>query len=196
MTPRSDEELLELARGCSNARAQKELLDQLFARYHERIALWCFRFTGDRQSAADLAQDILILAYQSLDSFRGDAKFSTWLSAITRNHCLNYVRRRATRWDNITEPLSEDIPDEHRFDLCFERSDEVQQIRKIWNDVLDETERRVMALHYIDEMPLDAVTRLLGLKNVSGAKTYVVSARRKLKTEVVRRRATPAAGRK
>src|SRR5262249_41170955 len=146
MRSRSDEELLEQARA-ANAKAKRELLDQLFARYQERIALWCFRVTGDRQSAADLAQETLILAYQNLDSFRGDAKFSTWLSAITRNHCLNYVRRRAPRWDNVTEPLSVDIPDEQRFDLYFERSDEVRQMRKMWNEILDETERRVMTLH-------------------------------------------------
>jgi hypothetical protein len=69
-------------------------------------------------------------------------------------------------------------------------------MRKMWNEILDETERRVMTLHYVDEMPLQVVTRLLGLKNVSGAKTYVVSARRKLKTAVIRRRGRLAAGRK
>jgi DNA-directed RNA polymerase specialized sigma24 family protein len=69
-------------------------------------------------------------------------------------------------------------------------------MRKMWNEILDDTERRVMTLHYVDEMPLEVVTRLLGLKNVSGAKTYVVSARRKLKTAAIRQRGRLAAGRK
>jgi hypothetical protein len=45
---------------------------------------------------------------------------------------------------------------------------------------LDKTEARVMMLHYGQEMPLNAVSRMLGLTNKSGAKAYIVSARRKL----------------
>ena len=51
---------------------------------------------------------------------------------------------------------------------------------------LEPTEQRVMTLHYVDEMPLDAITRLLGLTNSSGAKAHVVSARRKLNAAVAR----------
>jgi hypothetical protein len=38
-----------------------------------------------------------------------------------------------------------------------------------------------MTLHYVNELPLDAVSRMLGLTNASGAKAYIVSARRKLR---------------
>jgi hypothetical protein len=41
-------------------------------------------------------------------------------------------------------------------------------------------EARVMTLHYAEELPLDAVTQLLNLDNASGAKAYIVSAKRKL----------------
>ena len=53
-------------------------------------------------------------------------------------------------------------------------------------DTLDATERAVFVLHYGDELPLDAVTRTLGLDNASGAKAYVVSAKRKLARAVKR----------
>ena len=43
-----------------------------------------------------------------------------------------------------------------------------------------------MTLHYAEEMPLDAITRLLSLKNSSGAKAYIVSAKRKLSSAVTR----------
>jgi DNA-directed RNA polymerase specialized sigma24 family protein len=45
---------------------------------------------------------------------------------------------------------------------------------------LDETEARVMMLHYGEEIPLNTVSQMLGLTNKSGAKAYIVSARRKL----------------
>jgi hypothetical protein len=43
-----------------------------------------------------------------------------------------------------------------------------------------------MTWHYADELPLDAITRLLNLKNASGAKAYIVSAKRKLDTAIAR----------
>jgi hypothetical protein len=45
---------------------------------------------------------------------------------------------------------------------------------------LDQTEQVVFTLHYGDDMPLDTISRLLRLENTSGAKAYIVSAKRKL----------------
>jgi len=58
-----------------------------------------------------------------------------------------------------------------------------QSRRRSWRfilETLDETEARVMMLHYGQEIPLHAVRRMLGLTNKSGAKAYIVGARRKL----------------
>jgi len=59
-------------------------------------------------------------------------------------------------------------------------------VRDLVRDSLSETEARVMTLHYAEELPLDAVTRLLKLDNASGAKAYIVSAKRKLARAVAR----------
>ena len=194
MQERSDEDLLRQARACTDAVAQKQFLDELFSRYHSRIALWCFRVTGNRDSAADLAQDVLFKAYRNLDSFRLDSKFSTWLYSITRNHCFNDANRRTARREDTIEPLDVDTPDEDRFDLRVEQEQEVQHMRDLLQNTLDDTERRVMTLHFGNEMTLDAITRMLGLSNQSGAKAYVVSARRKLKVAVQRWRARQSGG--
>ena len=190
----SDEELLSQARTSRDSSEQRELLDRLFGRYHRRVGLWCLRMTGDRNSAADLAQEILVKAYQALDLYRGDARFSTWLYSITRNHCINDVRRRAARPENTAQPIDEDLPAQERFELKMEREEQVRQMRKLLQEHLDETEHRVMVLHYSEEMSLDAITRLLGLSNASGAKAYVVSARRKLKAALDRRTRAVAGG--
>lgn len=64
-----------------------------------------------------------------------------------------------------------------------------QQVRALLQETLDETERHIFTLHYGDDMPLDAITRLLRLNNASGAKAYIVSARRKLARAVERMKA-------
>src|SRR5262249_18736032 len=59
-------------------------------------------------------------------------------------------------------------------------------VQRLMNDALNEIEKQVMTLHYAQEMTLDAITAPLGLTNVSGAKAYIVSARRKLNAAVSR----------
>lgn len=189
MQEQPDEELLREVRTCPDGAARRALLDQLFARYHSRIALWCFRVSGDREAARDMAQEVLLKAYQNLDSFRGDSKFSTWLYTIARNHCFNQSKRLSNVKEKPVDPVDLDEAIEDRFDLRLEREEELRNMRALLANALDETEQRVMTLHYGEELPLEAVTRVLGLANQSGAKAYIVSARRKLQTAVSRFRA-------
>jgi DNA-directed RNA polymerase specialized sigma24 family protein len=60
------------------------------------------------------------------------------------------------------------------------RSSTSRRLQQLLTATLDETERTVFTLHYGEELPLDAITRLLRLENSSGAKAYIVSAKRKL----------------
>jgi len=144
--------------------------------------LWCLRYAGNVEDAADLAQEVLTRVWRNLDSFQGSSRFTTWLYTITRNHCLNYVKARANRpecasdqlLESLVHPLQRDIAD----DLEMRRR---RALVRAWIDeTLDETERRAVVLHYGEELSLSTVTRLLGLTNPSGAKAYIVSARRKL----------------
>ncbi len=54
-------------------------------------------------------------------------------------------------------------------------------VQALLDHALDETEKKVFTLHYGDGVPLDAITRLLELSNRSGAKAYIIKARRKLR---------------
>ena len=56
MEPLSDEELVARYRANAGSREADSLWNELFRRHHGRVALWCLRLTGNRESAADLAQ--------------------------------------------------------------------------------------------------------------------------------------------
>ena len=184
----SDEQLLDRYRGAPASSHGLTSLNQLFERHHARVAAWCYRMTGDVDSASDLAQEVFLKAFQRIDSFRRDSKFTTWLYSIARNHCMDEMRSRAGRPVETSEIELETIVDSSSEDAsqAIERSQSEQTMRNLMTEALDETESKVMTMHYVHELPLDSITRLLGLTNASGAKAYIVSARRKLNREIVR----------
>jgi len=183
----SDEELVARYRTGSLGQSDPHI-NELFRRHYQRVACWCLRFAGNRDRALDLAQEVFAQAFRRLDSFQGNSKFSTWLYVITKNHCLNSARSHPSKYEVSSEILLKEIPDSFGLDPLakLEQDGAVELARRWIQDCLDETERTVLTLHIHDEMPLDAITRLLGLRNASGAKAYIVSARRKLQ-EAARR---------
>ena len=176
-----DEELIQRCQAASEPASAEPFLNVLFQRHHARVASWCYHITGDSNSAADLAQEVFLKVFQGVRSFRQGSKFTTWLYSITRNHCFDELRSRA----RLTEdsPLADEIQDADAVsaDMAIELRESRDLLQKLIRESLDQTETRVMTLHYVHEMPLDAVGRMLGLTNESGAKAFIVSARRKLK---------------
>ncbi len=183
----SDEELLAEARRETGPR-REALVNELFGRHYERVARWCLRFTGERESAADLAQEVFLKAHRHLDSFKGASRFSTWLYTIARNESFNRLQRSSPQTDS-EEVLADIATLEASPEELANRSQRGQQVREFLTATLDRLERVVFVLHYGDDMSLDTITRLLRLENTSGAKAYIVSARRKLAKAANRLRA-------
>src|SRR5437879_3702167 len=182
LEPLSDTELIARHVAASGRGGEAACVDELFRRHYEKVVRWCLRFAGNRDEAYDLAQKIFLKAYRNLASFRGDSKVSSWLYSITRSECMNYLKARSARPDRLEKEVLEGLPDGDacRPDVALEREGCARAIRALFDETLDETERYVLTLHYGDGVPLKVITRLLGLTNRSGAKAYVVSARRKL----------------
>lgn len=77
-------------------------------RDHQRmIHALCYRMTGSAADAEDLAQETFIHAYQHLDGFRAEARFSSWLYRIAVNQCLNF-RARRQRQERLLQSWSEE----------------------------------------------------------------------------------------
>lgn len=85
-----DEELVRAA-AAGDRGAFKELLEL----HYDRIFRFCFRLTGSREEAEDLTQDICLTLPAKLKSFRGKARFTTWLYRVVMN-AVHDRRRRAT----------------------------------------------------------------------------------------------------
>lgn len=82
--------------------------ETLVAKHQKRMLNIAFRIVGDYDDACEVMQDAFVSAYKNLKGFRQEAKFSTWLTAITVNLSKNRLKRLAIRRQR--EPVSLDEP--------------------------------------------------------------------------------------
>src|SRR5262245_50055655 len=109
MVELSDDEQSWIAR---SQNGDHEAFAELVKRYQKMIFALTYRMTGSVLEAEDLTQESFITAFEQLDSFRGESKFSSWLYRIATNRCLNWRQRDVRRerafrqWEqerNLTE---------------------------------------------------------------------------------------------
>jgi RNA polymerase sigma-70 factor (ECF subfamily) len=174
----TDRELVERARGQPSGPEGRAAAGELLRRYRRPVYVWCFRYVGEHERALDMAQDVLLAAYQRLGEFEGRAAFSSWLFVIARNRCLNEMRNDARREDVEPDSL---IDDAAGFDERIETEMKSARLLDLAAEVLDEDERQALWLRYSELLPVDEITALLKLDDKSGARAVLQRARRKLR---------------
>ena len=73
---------------------------KIMNKYKSTVYNFCLKYTGNRENAEEISQDVFMKVYRNINSFRGDSKFSTWLYKITLNTCKNserWYRKRLIR---------------------------------------------------------------------------------------------------
>ena len=150
-----------------------------------RIAL---RRLGDIADAEDAVQDALLSAYRHLDQFKGQAKFSTWLTSIVINSARSKLRRHLrhvhvpleeedqTNNNSVSLSLSDHRPSPEEVYRGVEISDCVMRLSKRLSPKL----RRAFELHYVHGLSAEEIASTLGVSN-SAAKTQLSRARVRLK---------------
>lgn len=178
-----DHELIARARrlGCDTV-GGRACLGILYDRHYEKVARWCLRICGSRQEATDLAQDVFVRVHDRLDTFRGEAHFSTWLYTVARSVAINrgIAERRRRSLSLNSGSVPEPVDPARLPEADLEASELIARLQRALREDLEPLEARVLLLHYAHGMTLPAITRSLGLANRSGAKAYLVGGRRKL----------------
>ena len=83
----------------------REAFEALLRAHYDRIHGLAWQLTGSRADADDIAQDVCCALVEKIGSFRGEAKFTTWLSGVTINACRDHRRRRRT-FRGLTDKLA------------------------------------------------------------------------------------------
>ena len=180
--------LSELVKESCMADADQDLVTQsqtgdpaafeALVRHHQRmIHSLTFRMTGSLADAEDLAQETFLRAYAQLGSFRGSAKFSTWLYRIAVNTCLNWKQSEARRFQLHTS-AAEEISAQHASHevSASAQSNEVQTALL----KLPAKQRAAIVLTIYDGMNHAEAAQVLGCSETT-VSWRVFAAKRKLK---------------
>ena len=177
----SDAALLRQALGDPEGAGGRRAASVLLSRYQRHVYVWCLRYVRDHERALELAQEVLMRAYLKLESFEGRSQLGSWLFMITRNHCLNEVKRPALLTeDSETDPDRFSANQPSPEDALIAKMRE-KELLDLIHEQLDRVEQRAVWLRCFEKMPVDAITKVLKIAAPSGARGVLQSARRKLR---------------
>jgi len=139
--------------------------DELVSRYHRRVINLIYRFTGNSQSAEDLAQEVFLKVYRGICGFQGRCKFFTWLYQITLNLCLRERKRLLQKqvdslddaMDNGNTPSSGDFTQE-----AFQKNELSRLVRKAVLSLPSEQRMAVILCKYHD-LSYEEAAEILGI---------------------------------
>lgn len=73
--------------------AYSRLLDD----FQQKVFSTCISFVPNKEDAEDIAQEVFVEVFNSINKFKGDSKLSTWIYRITTNKCLEFIRKKNTK---------------------------------------------------------------------------------------------------
>jgi RNA polymerase sigma-70 factor (ECF subfamily) len=158
-----------------------EEFERIVREYQDKIFRLALSMLGDRATAEEIVQDVLVRVWKGLPGFRAESSLSTWIYSITRNACLTARSRVDTRTASLEDPVLR-LAAEKRAAAAWSVAAHLDAAALLSR--LPEKYRQVVALFYMQEKSYDEVARMLNLP-MGTVKTYLFRARKSLAEELV-----------
>jgi RNA polymerase sigma factor (sigma-70 family) len=158
---------------------QTNAFSYIVEKYRDIVFSIALKVLRNRDDAEEMAQESFIKAYKSLHTFKGNAKFSTWLYRITYNTCISEVRKRKIIYTSTDEVEIRDEAEEMNLDGIPEEN-RARAIKEAM-DQLPEDEYTLVLLYYFEEQSIDEISKVANLSE-SNTKVKLYRARKKLYT--------------
>jgi RNA polymerase sigma-70 factor (ECF subfamily) len=143
--------------------------------YQHKVYNLVYRMLGSREEAEDLAQEVFVTVFKSIDTFRGESKFSTWLYRIAANHCKNrlkYLGRRSYKATGALDEAAEHdlqgaqpsalVPHIDGPEKVLEGL-QLEQLVQQGIALLDEEHRMLIVLRDVEDLSYQEISTITGL---------------------------------
>ena len=140
----------------------------LVRKYQRQVHAFARRKIGDFQIAEDITQETFLQVYQKLETLEDPTLFSKWIYAIVNHLCIAWFRKNRLQTEPLeeicilgvgTEPYSRYIASEHAKISAEAQRDLVEKLLA----KLKESDRKVITLHYFEEMTSSEIGKFLGV---------------------------------
>jgi len=187
MSHLTDIEIIEKIR-----KGDSEAYAEIVRRYQDRVFRYLYSHLGSYDEAEDATQDVFIQVMESIHSFRGESKFSTWLYSVTANYCRNYRRKNGRA---VVVPISRSVGGED-FELPLSDDRENIEKRLVEDEMLGamrqemgnlpEDYRQILVLRDIEGLPYEDIADVTGI-SLSNVKVRIHRGREMLKKRLDKR---------
>jgi RNA polymerase sigma-70 factor (ECF subfamily) len=148
-------------------KGQTAAFGELVRRYQDRLFNTVFRLVDSAEDAQDVVQEAFLHAYQSLDRFKGESQFFTWLYRIAVNSAISLKRKQRIvvslhidREGQGSVPEPHDVSELSQPDLVLERADEERRIQAALNRLSPE-HRAVLILKDLEDQKYETMAEIL-----------------------------------
>ncbi len=177
----SDEQLVGAAQ-----KGDMDAFEELVVRHRDKIYARAFMMMRNEEEAIDLSQEAWVKSWQRLKQFQGESSFTSWLTRIVINVCLDRLRwRKRHRTESIEEMDEESGGIESRLPIDTENPAERlerSELRKKIDQALAQlsTEQRmVLVLHEFEDLEYKEIARVMGC-SIGTVMSRLFYARRKM----------------
>ena len=159
----------------------------LVDRYKDLVFTLALRMMKHREEAEEVAQDTFIKVYKSLNKFKGDSKFSTWIYRVAYNTCLDRIKKNKRQ--QYTVEINEYT--EHQvktMDNALDQLEAKEREQSIQDclALLPSEDSFLLTLYYFEEQSLEEIGKVVGLKP-NNVKVKLFRGRKKLATILKRK---------
>ena len=156
----------------------------LINKYKDMTYTLAIKIVKNHEDAEEVAQDSFLKAYEKLDSFKGNSKFSTWLYTIVYRNSITKIRKKKVATSDIDEYVMDNYSEGHEFpQLEAIKNGEQQKYVREAIDRLPEKDALLITLFYMNESSVEEIEQITNLTQ-SNIKVKLFRARKKLNTEL------------
>ncbi|MAX70064.1 MAG: RNA polymerase [Flavobacteriaceae bacterium] len=172
----NDEQILIDAIKNGDTKAYATLVD----RYKDLVFTLALRMLKHREEAEEVAQDTFVKVFRSLNRFKGDSKFSTWIYKVTYNTCLDRIKKNKkyqsdVAIDDYTFNKLDTIDNALENLITNEKNTLIRQCI----DKLPEDSSALLTLFYFEELSLEEISKIINVE-ANTVKVKLYRARKKL----------------
>jgi RNA polymerase sigma-70 factor (ECF subfamily) len=150
----------------------EDAFSEIVRQYQDRVFNLVLRMVGNPSEAEDIAQEVFVTVFKSIESFRGEAKFSTWLLRIAANHAKNrikYLSRRTSDDRDVDNLASETAASNGDFHARVANPDAALETAELGGrleralETLDADQRLLVILRDVEELSYEEIGDVTGV---------------------------------